>query len=145
MCHRHAHHRRMRHQKWKQFNMKKKMQKWSNWPSFAGAWGYPPANVQELDDRFELMLFAPGLEKSDFKISVVNNVLSIGVEKKENTTDQSNWKRKEFNTTGFKRQFELNNKIDNKKITAKYEAGILYLNFPKLKEHFTKRQEIDIS
>ena len=144
MCLRHAHHRRMRHQKWKQFNMKKKMQKWSNWPGFATAWGYPPANVQEFDDRYELMLYAPGLEKSDFKISVVNNVLSIGVTQKENAADQSNWKRKEFNTTGFKRQFELNDKIDNKKITAKYEAGILHLSFPKLKEHFTKRQDINI-
>ncbi|HHH49804.1 MAG TPA: Hsp20 family protein [Saprospiraceae bacterium] len=38
----------------------------------------------------------------------------------------------------------MNDKIDNKKITAKYEAGILHLSFPKLKEHVTKRQDIDI-
>lgn len=145
MCYRPAHQKRMHHSKFKHCGPKGRRGKWSKWPGFASAWGYPPANVQEFDDRYELMLYAPGLEKSDFKISVVNNVLSIGVDKKDNNSEANfNWKRKEFSATGFKRQFELDNKIDNKKITAKYEAGILYLSFPKLKEHFTKRQDIDI-
>ena len=34
---------------------------------FANAWGYPPVNVEELDDRYEILLYAAGYAKSDFK------------------------------------------------------------------------------
>ena len=147
MCYRHAaHHKWAHHPKFKHWKRKARHGKWSKWPGFTGAWGYPPANVLEYDDRFELLLYAPGLEKSDFTIKVVDRVLSISVDRKETTeANDFSWKRKEFNTDGFTRRFELNDKIDTKEISAKYEAGILQLSFPKLEDHFTERQDIEIA
>lgn len=102
----------------------------------------PPANVRELDNSYELHLFAPGFEKNDFKIGLTDDVLSISVEQKETTNH--NWKRQEYTPRGFVRQFELNDKINKEAIGGKYENGVLILNLPKLEGFETARQEIEI-
>ncbi len=102
----------------------------------------PPANVRELDNSYELHLFAPGFEKSDFKIGLTDGVLSISVEHKKETTE--NWKRQEYTPSGFVRQFELNDKINQEAIGGKYENGVLILNLPKMEGFETARHEIEI-
>jgi len=109
---------------------------------FASSFNTPPVNVRELDDKYELHLFAPGLEKSDFVISVADQVLSISVDAKN--SDQGNWKRIEHVFKGFDRKFELNEKIDTAAITAKYENGVLVVSLTKLEGFETSRQEIEI-
>lgn len=109
---------------------------------FQASLNYPPANVKELDDRYELYLYAPGYEKSDFIIALIDDRLSISVKEKDQP-DES-WKRKEFTQQEFVRQFELSDKVDKAAIVAKYEKGILILSLPKLEEFETTRQEIEI-
>ena len=110
---------------------------------FASAWHYPPVNVQELDDRFELFLYAAGYSKEDFQIKLKDNTLIISMEKqKEDVETASNWRRKEYYQTGFQRQFELGEKIDKTAITAKYNNGVLELTLPKLEGFETNRQDI---
>lgn len=113
------------------------------WKSkFQASLNYPPANVRELDDKYELHLFAPGYEKSDFIIALIDNRLSVTV--KEKDQQDGNWKRKEFSQREFVRQFELSEKVDKAAIIAKYEKGVLILSLPKLEEFETSRQEIKI-
>ena len=102
----------------------------------------PPANVQELDDKYELHLYAPGFEKSDFLIALIDQNLSISVEKIKEA--QQNWKRQEYIPKGFVRQFELNEKIERSSIAAKYENGVLIISLPKGVGFETERQEIEI-
>ena len=109
---------------------------------FASSFNSPPANVRELDDKYELHLFAPGLEKSDFIIAVIDQNLSISV--KEPTEDQGNWKRLEHVNRGFVRQFALNDKVDTSAITAKYEKGVLIISIAKLEGYEISRKEIEI-
>lgn len=109
---------------------------------FAASFNTPPANVRELDDKYELHLFAPGLEKSDFIIALIDHVLSITV--KEKTDDNGNWKRLEYSLNGFVRQFELSEKVDKTAIEAKYEKGVLIVSLAKLEGFETTRQEIEI-
>lgn len=104
---------------------------------------YPPANVQEKDDSYELHLFAPGYEKSDFLIAVIDKKLSVSIEK-EKVEKGENWKRLEFIPKGFVRQFELNEKIDKSLIKAKYENGVLILKLPKMEGFETSREEIKV-
>lgn len=115
-------------------------QGWGN--RFGSGWLYPPVNVQELDDKYELFLYAPGLAKEDFKLTVEDKVLQISAEKK--SSSESSWQRKEYNPGGFERRFELNEKIDEGAIGAKYEDGILLVTLPKLEGFETKRKEIGI-
>ena len=109
---------------------------------FQTSHNYPPANVRELDDKYELYLFAPGYEKSDFIIAIVDDRLSISVKEKDQL--DGNWKRVEFSQREFVRQFELSDKVDKESIIATYEKGVLILSLPKLEEFETSRQEIKI-
>ena len=110
---------------------------------FITNFAYPPANVRELDDKYELQLFAPGYQKSDFTIAMIDQKLSITINK-ENIEPDENWKRMEYWPRDFVRQFELNEKIDRAAINAKYENGVLILSLPKMEGFETKREEIKI-
>ena len=103
----------------------------------------PPVNVKELDDKYELHLFAPGYEKKDLIITMVDRNLSISVEDKNE--DQSSWRRVEYNLKGFKRQFELNEKINTESIEAAYTNGVLIISLAKLEGFESSRQEIKVS
>lgn len=109
---------------------------------YRNAFHQPPANVRELDDSYELHVFAPGLSKHDFDISTSGQILSISVESKKEA--EGNWKRQEFIQKGFTRQFELNEKIDTTAITGQYNNGVLILTLPKLDGFETSRQAIEI-
>jgi len=108
-------------------------------------WGYPPVNVQELDDHYQLFVYAAGYNKEDFQVEVKDNTLIITAKAAEKgETSESNWQRQEFTATGFQRLFELNSKIDQSAITAQYKDGILHVTLSKLEGFETKKQEIPI-
>ncbi len=118
--------------------------KFERWAKAKGLGGfYPPVNIVELDDRYELHLFAPGYTKADFNVAVTDKVLTIKVDKaQEDTTN--NWSRREFVANNFERQFELNKKIDAAAISAEYTDGVLKLTLAKKEGQQTDRQEIKI-
>ncbi|MEM9549100.1 MAG: Hsp20/alpha crystallin family protein [Bacteroidota bacterium] len=109
---------------------------------YNASFNYPPANVRELDDKYELYLYAPGYEKSDFIIALIDDRLSISV--KEKKAEEGNWRRQEFAQQEFVREFSLSEKVDKSAIVAKYVNGVLILAIPKLEEFETSRQEIAI-
>jgi HSP20 family protein len=80
-------------------------------------------------------LAAPGLKKEDFKVNVHENTLIISTDKKdENTETFGKYTRKEFNFSTFKRSFTLPKTVDNEKIVATYNDGVLGLEIPKKEE-----------
>ena len=44
---------------------------------------FPPVNVLEADDKYELYVYAPGLAKSDFNINLKDDVLTIATRRQE--------------------------------------------------------------
>lgn len=93
----------------------------------------PALNVMDLEKEIKLEVAAPGLEKSDFKISVENNMLIISADKKQESSDiKNNYSRKEFSYQTFKRMYELPENTDGESISAKYENGILNISIPKI-------------
>ena len=99
-----------------------------------GGWFQPPVNVQELEDRYELHLAAPGRTKADFQLSVQGDLLTISAQKREESdlSKSANWTRLEFKTVPFERQFQLNEKIDAEGIGASYTDGVLVVTLPKV-------------
>jgi HSP20 family protein len=92
----------------------------------------PAVNIYETDEAFHLEMNAPGRNKEDFKISVEDDVLTIGYEKKqENETGSQKTIRKEFSFESFKRSFNLGEQINAENIQAKYENGVLKLQLAK--------------
>lgn len=92
----------------------------------------PPANIEETDKEFKLDLCVPGMNKEDFKIDAEHGVLSISSEsKEESTSEEKNYSRKEFSYSSFSRSFALPDNIDEDKIGAKYQDGVLHVTIPK--------------
>lgn len=99
----------------------------------------PAVNIKENEKDFELELAIPGFKKDDFDIEVDENVLTISSEiKSENEIKQNNYTRREFSYNSFKRAFTLPETIDESKINANYESGILRLSLPKREEALPK-------
>lgn len=119
---------------------------WKKHWHFAGRWGYPPVNIEELDDRYELSLYASGLKKEDFRVLVKNDILIIkAVEQERDIVEELNWRRREFKAGGFRRAFELNEKVDKENISAEYKEGVLKVTLPKLPGFETASQEITVA
>ena len=96
----------------------------------------PPANITETKTEFILELSAPGLKKDDFQIEIDNNILTISSEKKEESKEEEeNYMRKEFSYSSFRRSFHLPETIQEDKINAKYDNGLLKVSIPKSEDH----------
>ncbi|MFK7969019.1 MAG: Hsp20/alpha crystallin family protein [Bacteroidia bacterium] len=144
MCNRRAYHQHWnvhRGGQFKGYGEHPRKQAWKE--RFGAMFNTPPANVQEMDDKFELQIFAPGFEKSDFIIALTDQTLRISVEEK--AEDNANWKRKEYTPSGFSREFALNETIDKEALEAKYENGVLIVSLPKLDGFETARQDIPVA
>ncbi len=92
----------------------------------------PPANIKESDSGYKLELAVPGFEKSQFKITLENDLLSISAEmKEEKNVEEKNYSRKEFKHSSFRRTFRVAKDLNEKDVKATYENGILKINLPK--------------
>ena len=95
--------------------------------------GYVPSvNITENEKSYSIEVSAPGFEKNDFNVRIEDGVLIVsGEHKMEKNEEKKNFVRKEFNYGSFSRSFNLVDLIDEEKIDARYESGILKLELPK--------------
>ena len=94
--------------------------------------GLVPVNVKETDKSYQLEVVAPGFEKTDFKLTLDQHLLTISAEKKnEEIKETEKQIRREYSYRSFKRSFTLGEKIDATNIGASYINGVLILNLPK--------------
>ena len=94
--------------------------------------GTIPVNVKETEKSYQLEVVAPGFEKSDFKVNMEQDLLTISADKKSEVKDENEKHiRREYSFRSFKRSFTLDEKIDATNIEASYVNGVLTLNLPK--------------
>lgn len=106
---------------------------------------FPPVNIIEKPNSYQLEIAAPGFEKADFNVKLDGNILTISNEKKEEKNENTDkLVRKEFSYKSFKRSFTLDEKIDAENIHARYENGILKLELPKKEIAKAGAKEISI-
>ena len=96
----------------------------------------PSVNIKENVDAFKVEVAAPGFEKSDFNIELNNDVLTISSEKQINNEIKEDERvtKQEFSYQSFSRSFTLPELVEDDKITAQYEKGILSITIPKKEE-----------
>lgn len=97
----------------------------------------PAVNIKETDDHFEVEMAAPGMTKKDFKIELQDNTLIISSEKQDMREEQGKeqYTRREFSYQSFQRVFNLPKEVvDEDKIKASYDNGVLHLLIPKKEE-----------
>lgn len=108
-------------------------------PNFNKGITLPAVNIKETTNEYVLELAAPGMKKSDFNIEVDHKLLSISSELSETKeTEESNYTRREFGYSSFKRSFNLPETVDATKVSASYNDGILVVNLPKREEAIPK-------
>ncbi len=92
----------------------------------------PAVNILEKKDGYSVEMAAPGLKKSDFKIDVDDNLITIGCEKEmEKKTEEKEFTKQEYNYSSFSRSFTVPERADVSKVNARYEDGVLKLFVPK--------------
>jgi HSP20 family protein len=98
----------------------------------------PAVNIRETENNFQVEMAAPGMKKDNFKVELDGNVLTISSEKtetRENNKDNENYSHKEFSYQSFHRSFNLpKDVVDEDKIEAYYQDGVLKLTIPKKEE-----------
>ena len=112
----------------------------------SSGFNFPPVNISETKDNFELEFNVPGRNKEDFKITVDKNILTVSFDKKEEVKDENKKQiKKEFSLQGFKRSFTLDEKVIADNIAAKYENGLLVLSIPKKEEVKVEAKQIAVN
>ena len=94
----------------------------------------PAVNIKETADSFQVEMAAPGMTKKDFKIELDSNVLTITSERQheQEQKEGERYSRKEFSYQSFQRTFTLPKEVvDDDKIEARYDNGVLHLVIPK--------------
>lgn len=114
------------------------------WADSANNTFVPELNVYETDKEFELTVALPGMKKEDFEINYENGLLTISGERKmEHEENGRKYHRIESRFGRFSRTLPLPADIINQdKITAKYENGVLYVTVPKIKEKTGKKIKV---
>ena len=105
---------------------------WFNGGVFGKSLTVPAVNITENKEDYKLSVAAPGLKKDDFKIDVEGNMLTISSEKEDSKEEKDErYTRKEYSYSSFSRSFALPEEVNQEKIEAKYQDGVLKVTLPK--------------
>jgi len=92
----------------------------------------PACDISEEKDKYVLKFDLPGTLKENVKVEVINDQLTISAERKEEkkTTDKQKHLSEVYYGSYF-RSFTLPGPVDEKKVDAKFENGVLTVSVPK--------------
>ena len=86
----------------------------------------PRANIDETEKGYSISVEMPGLSRNDIEVSVENDFLTVSGTREVNKTK-----------TTYSRSWSLGDNVTQEGITARYDAGLLYIDVPVVKS--TKR------
>lgn len=101
-------------------------------------------NIKENDKEYILEAELPGFSKGDIQIEIKDDILNIKAQHKEDKEDNANdFLRRERYCGIFQRSFHIPN-INEDKINAEYNNGILKLTLPKNEQTKSNTKKIEI-
>jgi HSP20 family protein len=103
-----------------------------------------PVSIYKTDKSYELMVFAPGRVKENFRVQMKGDTLTISYHPAEDTSTLD-WVRKEYSRGGFERSFIVDSSMDAEHISAAYINGVLTVSLPVLQngEHTERGVKVD--
>ena len=103
-------------------------------------------NIAEDENGYHLSAVVPGWTDEDVDLEINDDVLTIrGHSEEENEEDTQNYKMREFVRSSFERSFRLGDHVDQDKVAAKLENGVLRVDLPKKEEVKPKTQKVKIN
>ncbi|MDH4215978.1 MAG: Hsp20/alpha crystallin family protein [Gallionella sp.] len=102
-------------------------------------------DVKEADGKYQINAEIPGVKKEDIHVTVEGNRVSISAEVKQEKEVKEGERviRSERSYGMASRSFTLADEVDQNKVEAKYNNGVLELTLPK--KPGSARKEISIS
>lgn len=98
------------------------------------------ADVRETDKEYIVEAELPGVKKDDIVIDLHDDVLTLGVDvKEEKNEDKNGYIYRERSSGSYRRSFHMDN-IKNEDVKASYKDGILTVTLPKNDQGRTKRR-----
>jgi len=99
----------------------------------------PPTDIFESDDVLTIVMEMPGVDREDVDVNVENGVLRV-----DGRLDFSKYEGMqpvytEYNIGHYRRSFSLSSKIEQDRISAQMQDGVLTLLLPKAEEAKPRR------
>jgi len=124
-------------------------------PAFSGMFGpsrdrgfslAPHIDVRESDKELVLEAELPGINEKDISLDLQNSVLTIRGEKKhEHDEEKENYRVMERRYGSFQRSLRLPDTVDEDKVAASFDNGVLKVRIPKRPEAVGKQRKIPIA
>ena len=107
---------------------------------------YPLINLYEDKEAVYVEALAPGVDPSTLEISVQGNTLSIAGEKRRVAGDvkPEAFHRSERATGKFVRHIQLPVEVDENKVRADYQHGLLNVTLPKVEKAKPKQITVQV-
>ena len=103
----------------------------------------PPVDIYETNGGLVVTADLPGVPKEGLDVRVENNLLTIRGKASHSAPGDPIYR--EYELVNFFRQFELNDKVDQGKISAELKHGVLTLNLPRAEEAKPRKIEVKAS
>lgn len=100
----------------------------------------PPVDIYETGEGLVVKADLPGASRDSLDVRVENDLLTIHAKAAHVAPGDPIYR--EYGLVNFFRQFELNERVDQAKISAELKHGVLTLNLPKAEE--AKPRTIDV-
>lgn len=103
-------------------------------------------DVSESDQSVELTAELPGIDEKDIEVILSDGMLTVKGEKKAETeTKERDYYLSERRYGSFTRSMRLPDTVDEDKIKASFDKGVLKVTMPKRPEAKAKKKKIAIS
>lgn len=106
----------------------------------------PEVDVKENGKEIVIAAELPGLDEKDVELTVQDGVLTMkGTKSQEREEEKDNFFLKERHYGSFQRSFRLPPSVDQEKIVADFDKGVLKIVLPKKSEAQTAAKKISVS
>jgi HSP20 family protein len=124
-------------------------------PAFSGIFGTsggrgftltPHIDVRETDKEIVVEAELPGINEKDISLGLQDGVLTIRGEKKhEHDEEKENYRMMERRYGSFQRSLRLPDTVDEDKVEASFDNGVLKVSVPRRPEAIGKQRTIPIT
>ena len=110
-----------------------------------GDWN-PSVDVSETKTEYKVKAELPGLGNEDVELTFQDNTLFLKGEKKiENKEEREDFHYQETSYGSFQRAIPFNAKVDDNKISANFDKGVLTISLGKAEDVVEKTRKISIN
>jgi HSP20 family protein len=110
-------------------------------PTRAGLVYSPAVDILRTEDALTLVADLPGVKKADLEIGIEDGVLAISAPVADVEARHKPVYR-EYGVGGYVRRFALSDKIDQARISAELEDGVLTVTLPKAERLKPRKIEV---